>query len=266
MASEDAFLAGLIAEVREDPETLGLLLHGSRALDAHRADSDYDLIRIVTDEAYSARRKRDALHVKSAPDGRTRADMLYQTPSRIEAYVTDPGWYTATYISARILFDRTGAIAVLMTRLAAEAGKVASERTAAAYDEYLNGFVRSIKAARRGDDLGRHLHAAESALGLIRALFGLESAWPPYHDRLSADLTRIERSQGWPPGYLGVALLRLAHDADPTFQQELQGRVEVLMTARRIPHDWGTDLEPLKALRFEDPDGAAIARNPVRIR
>ena len=46
----------LIAEVRDDPETLGLLLHGSRAVGTHRPDSDYDLIRVVTEQAYAARK------------------------------------------------------------------------------------------------------------------------------------------------------------------------------------------------------------------
>ena len=74
--------------------------------------------------------------------------------------------------------------------------------------------------------IGRQLHAAESALALIRLLFGLESRWPPYHDNLAAHLTEVEEAQGWPPGYLADALLRLVRDADPTFQQELEARVE----------------------------------------
>ena len=250
MVDEDPLLAELIAEVRDDPETLGLLLHGSRALGTDRPDSDYDLIRVVTEQTYLARKARGALLERSAGDGRPKADVLYQTPSRIEPYVTEPGWYTPTYVSARILFDRTGGLASLVTRLAAEAGRIAFERTAAAYDDYLNCFVRSIKAARRGDEIGRHLHAAESALALVRLLFGLESRWPPYHDNLAAFLPQVEEAQGWPPGYLSDALRRLVRHADPTFQQELEARVEILMSARDFQHDWGDDLEPLKALRF----------------
>ena len=250
MVSEDPHLAALIAEVRDDPETLGLLLHGSRALGTDRPDSDYDLIRVVTEQAYLARKERGALLERSAADGGPKTDVLYQTPRRIEPYVTAPGWYTPTYISARILFDRTGELATLVTRLADEAGRIAFERTAAAYDDYLNCFVRSIKAARRGDEIGRQLHAAESSLALVRLLFGLESRWPPYHDNLAALLPPIEQAQGWPPGYLGDALKRLVRHADPTFQQELEARVEDLMNNRGIQHEWGDDLEPLKAIRF----------------
>ncbi|MGH2418691.1 MAG: hypothetical protein ACRDFY_10195 [Candidatus Limnocylindria bacterium] len=260
MLVEDPFLAELIAEVREDAETIGLLLHGSRSGGQHRADSDYDLIRIVTSAAYDARRERGALLEKSAPTDEHRADVLYQTSSRIAAYVTDPGWYTPTYLSARVLFDRTGEIGALMSHIATEAGRIARQRVDASYDDYLNSFVRSLKAARRGDELGRRLHAAESATALLRTLFGLQSAWPPYHDALAAHLPPLDDALGWPPGYLSEAVLRLVRDADPTFQQQLELRVEELMASHGIAHDWGNELEPLKTLHFRDGDEQRATR------
>ena len=247
---DDPFLASLVETVRDDPQTLGLLLHGSRSRGRHRADSDYDLIRIVTSEAYEARRAAGALIEKLTPDGTHKADILYQTASRIETYVMEPSWYTPTYVSARVLFDRTGEIGVLLARIAAESGRIARERLAANYDDYLNCFVRSMKAARGGDELGRRLHAAASADALIRTLFGLQSTWPPYHDGLSANVPQLEAALGWPPGYLSDALLRLVRDGDPTFQQQLEERVERLMTESGIAHEWAVDeLEPLKTLR-----------------
>lgn len=84
----------------------------------------------------------------------------------------------------------------------------------------------------------------------MRTLFGLESTWPPYHDNLAPALPGIEQAQGWPTGYLAMALRRLAGDGDASFQQQLEDRVERLMTSRGIAHEWGNDLEPLKALRF----------------
>ena len=252
MVNEDPFLAEVIAEVRDDPETVGLLLHGSRALGTDRPDSDYDLIRIVAEQAYLARMEQGALLERSAGDARPKVDVLYQALSRIEGYISEPGWYTPTYVSAQILFDRTGEIGSFMTRLTAEAGRIAFSRTAAAYDDYLNCFVRSIKAARRGDEMGRQLHAAESALALMRLLFGLQSRWPPYHDNLAAHLPQIEEAQDWPRGYLSDALLRLVRNADPTFEQEVEARVENLMTSRQIQHEWGGDLEPLKELKFAE--------------
>lgn len=250
MTHDDPFIADLIAAVRDDPDTIGLLLHGSRAVSHERSDSDYDIIRIVTNGAYDTRRERGTLVEKFTTDEGHKADFFYQTPSRIEKYVSEPGWYTATYLTAQVLFDRTGEIGVLLARIAAEAGRASRDRLAAAYDDYLNSFVRSIKAARRGDELGRRLHSAESATALARTLFGLESAWPPYHDDLGAHLPRIEAAQGWPRGYLHDALLRLVRNGDPAFQQDVEQRVEALMASHGISHEWGNDLEPLKALRF----------------
>ena len=45
-------LVEFVREVEADASSLGLLLHGSRATDDARQNSDYDFIRIVTDEAY----------------------------------------------------------------------------------------------------------------------------------------------------------------------------------------------------------------------
>lgn len=250
--AEDPILSSYVAAVEADADTLGVLLHGSRASGRAREASDYDLICIVTEEAHAARQR--TLHERIALDGGSIADVLYQTRSRIETYVTTLGWYTATYLGARVVFDRNGDIGSMLVRMRAEANRVARENTATAYDGYLNSFVRSMKSARRGDDLGRRLHAAESAMALVRTLFGLESTWPPYHDELAPALPAIEKAQGWPAGYLSMALSRLAGDGDASFQQQLERQVERLMTSRGVAHEWGDDLEPLKALRFEPGD------------
>ena len=248
----DGFLIEKVAEAQRDTKTVGLLLHGSRAAGRSRDDSDYDLIHVLTQDAFDAR-PPSAIHQKVRTGNGLTADVLYQPVSRLAQYIAEPGWYTATYLSARILFDRTGELTTLLERMRSESGRVAREKTAEAYDGYLNSFVRSMKSARGSDDLGRQLHAAESGVALIRALFGLESVWPPYHDGLAEALPAIETAQGWPSGYLGTALIRLTRDADPTFQQELEQRVERLMESRGIHHEWGTDLEPLKALPFDRP-------------
>lgn len=249
--ADDPVLGAYVGAAKRDPATLGILLHGSRASGRHRDDSDYDLIRIVRQDAYDLRRDRGTLHERVDLEDGSIGDVLYQTPLRIEPYVSNPGWFTATYLSARVAFDRDGDIGLMLARMRAEANRIARENVPTAYDGYLNSFVRSLKSARLGDDLGRRLHAAESAPALIRTLFGLESTWPPYHDYLAPALPAIESAQGWPAGYLAMALRRLVSDADATFQQELVARVEQLMASRGVQHEWGTDLDPLKALKFD---------------
>jgi predicted nucleotidyltransferase len=246
--AEDPVLARYVELAQADLETLGILLHGSRANGRAREGSDYDLIRVVTQEAYDARREAGHLHERVSLDDGSVGDVVYQTPSRLETHVSTPDWFTATYLGAYVAFDRDGAVGTLLIRMRSEADRIAREGIATAYDAYLNSFVRSMKSARHGDDLGRRLHAAESALGLIRTLFGLESRWPPYHDLLGPALPDIEQAQGWPNGYLSMALSRLVGDAEPIFQVEVEERVERLMTSRGVAHEWGDDLAPLKAL------------------
>ena len=96
------------------------------------------------------------------------------------------------------------------------------------------------------------MQASESALHLVRLLFALERRWHPYHDQLAGPLRELEPAQGWGEGELADALLRVVRDADPTFQQALELRVEALMESRGIAHQWGPedDLQPLKEHRF----------------
>jgi len=66
----------LLRDVEADAATVGLVLHGSRATGAELADSDsdYDVIRVVTEDEYNRRDR----HVK---DGTM--DVVLQTPERL---------------------------------------------------------------------------------------------------------------------------------------------------------------------------------------
>jgi predicted nucleotidyltransferase len=244
-------LVDLAAEVRSDPASLGLILHGSRASGVESPGSDYDLIRVVTEDAYAARQERGELQERREAPGAPKLDIVHQSIGRLRRHAEEPGWWTATYADARVLVDDTGEIGRVLERIAAGGGEASWNGVAEAYDSYLNSWVRSLKAWRAGDALGGRLHAAESALYLIRTLFGLERRWPPYHDRLAPELHAIEEAQGWEPGFLERALLELLGCGRPEFEQELEQRVEDLLAARGFPHEWGTDLEPLKALTWQ---------------
>ena len=83
-------------------------------------------------------------------------------------------------------------------------------------------------------------------------LFALEHRWHPYHDQLPARCASWKPLRAGSEGELAELLLRLVRDADPTFQQELELRVEALLESRGIAHQWGPedDLQPLKEHRF----------------
>jgi len=242
-------LRDLLAAVESDPDTLGLLLHGSRASGAARTDSDYDLIRVVTDEACDRRDAGGTRHEITHVDG-TKLDVLYQSPARMRRLADKPSWPTATYLRVTVLADNTGEVSELVREIVERAGEQAHERVPELYDAYLNSFVRSLKAWRRGDELGGRLHGAESARHLVTLLFAAERRWTPYLDELEPDLPGLERAQGWPKGFLRRAFLELATSGVPAFQQELEQRVETLMTSRGFRHEWGDDLEPLKRLEL----------------
>lgn len=238
-----------LAELRSDDATLGLLLHGSRAAGLERPGSDFDLIRIVTDEAYELRKEAGTLLEKIELPGPVKADVLYQSVGRLAWHAENLGWATATYTEARVLVDKSDVTARVL-EIVARANAAAAANVPEEYDGYLNSWVRSLKAWRRGDELGGRLHAAASAFPLVRALFGLEGRWPPYHDRLEPRLSEIEAAQGWEPGSLRAALLELLDTGAPAAQQQLEARVEELLRTRGFEHEWGDDLEPLKALRI----------------
>ena len=96
----------LVAEAADDPDTIGLLLHGSRARGLERPGSDYDLIRIVTEPAWLDREGRDALHVQEGD-----VDTAYTTLARLEGHAENPSWHTPAFLDARLLLDRTGEVA-----------------------------------------------------------------------------------------------------------------------------------------------------------
>jgi hypothetical protein len=242
-------LESYLEELRADDSTLGLLLHGSRAHGVERPRSDFDLIRIVTDEAYELRKEAGTLLERIELPGTLKGDVLFQSVGRLDWHAENQGWATATYTEAIVLLDKAD-VAARLAEIVARANDAAAANVPVEYDGYLNYWVRSLKAWRRGDELGGRLHAAASVFPLVRALFGLERRWPPYHDRLEPRLGEIEAAQGWEPGALRAAVLELLATGAPAVQQQLEARVEELMRTRGFEHEWGDDLEPLKALRL----------------
>ena len=240
----------LAREVETDPESIGLILHGSRAAGVHRPDSDYDLVRVVTDDAYAARRERDALREKRP--GPPKADIVYASPEQLRRQAEATDGYTPMFVTAQVVADRDGRVATLLDAIVAGAGARARADLEELYDDYLNTFVRSIKAWRRGDELGGRMQAAHSCLCLVRLLFAAEGRLAPYHDQLRTPLLELERAQGWEEGYLAGALIRVLATGDPSLQQELELRVEALFDSRGIAHRWGPedDLLPAKEHRF----------------
>ena len=244
-------LEQLVDEVAADPDSIGLILHGSRAAGVHGPDSDYDLVRVVTDDAYAARRDRDELRERRP--GPPKADIVYASPERLRLRAESTDGYTPMFVNAKVVADTEGQVGALVEAIAANAGARAREELDELYDDYLNCFFRSLKAWRRGDELGARMQAAHSCLCVVRLLFAAEGQLAPYPDQLRTPLQVLEQAQGWDEGFLPETLTQLLATGDPTLQQALELRVEALFDSRGIAHQWGPEdgLDLVKEHRFE---------------
>lgn len=250
VAETDPVLTVLVREASGDPDVLGVLLSGSRGAGYGDAQSDYDVVWVLTDNAFTRRATPD--QIKQHTVGQPPIDHIYTCPANLAPLAAQPDWRTFGYATARVLLDKTGAVTHARAAIALVPEERARQDAAAWFDAYLNAFYRSLKAWRRGNELGARLQAAESAMHLVRALFALERHWPPYHDRLEQYLAVLDR-QGWPAGVLREALLDLVRTADPTRQQALAAQVEALLRRRGfgyVVERWGGEIERVRAWRF----------------
>jgi hypothetical protein len=247
----DSVLTEVAGEFRDDPDSVGLLLHGSRAFGIAGPDSNYDLIVILTDAAYAQRRQRRTLVERRFRSGSPTVEIAYESLDRLRRAARRGGSRGRAFASSIVLLDKSGEIDPLVSATLAGA-EPAYERVAEEYDGYLNGFAHSLKSSSRGDDLGARAHAADAALHLVRALFALEGKPAPYLDQLSVRLSELEDAQGWRAGFLRGALLRLLYAPDPPFQQMLDRRVSRLMDSRGIRHEWRHDLELLRSATYDE--------------
>ena len=244
-------LEELVGEVTADPESIGLILHGSRAAGIHGPDSDYDVVWVVSEESLEARRERAQLRERRP--GRPVADIVFSSPEHLRIRAESTDGYTPMFVNAAVVADTQGQVAELVATIVANAGARARDDLDELYDGYLNCFFRSLKAWRRGDELGGRLQAAHSCLYLVRLLFAAERRSAPFHDQLGVPLRELERVQGWEEGFLADTLVRVLATGDPTLQQALELRVEALFDARGIAHQWSPEdgLDAVKDHQFE---------------
>lgn len=252
-STDDPILAALIAEAEADPDVIGLILCGSRGAGAVHPESDYDVAFVVTDAAYDGYGGEAHWPVRGATvDPPIDEDIWHECPRTLtqthQAEWSLPGW-----VEGRVIFDRGGETAKLFQALITIPPEAVRTKTAELYDAYLNSLYRSLKAWRRGNDLGGRMHAALSAQFLVALLFTLEGRIAPYLDRLHLHLDTLD--QGWRPGELRAALLDLLATGDPRRQQALARRVAALLGARgfqKVYDDWEGQIDQILAWPFDE--------------
>jgi hypothetical protein len=204
----DVVLAALVRDADADPETVAVILGGSRSVGHERPDSDYDVY-----------------YVRTVP-GTVASQPNVETPTITldELRTIEPYWWTDGMVQGRVLLDKTGGE---LTEILARLG--AAQDASVPYDAYLNAFVRGKAASLRGDELGARLHAADSVRYLAEALAALEGRRPRFHDRLAGTLGE------WEP-----RLLAILRDPSVEAQQALYADVREVMESHgvRAHDDW----------------------------
>jgi hypothetical protein len=176
----DPVIQALIAEAAVDPDVIGLMLTGSRAVGAATDESDYDLEFIVTDAAldrYAAAGGHPA-RGSLIPAPRPALDIWHEAPRNLRPETVAPGM-PPTWAEAQVLYDRTGETTALIDALRRVPDGQRGAVVSGWYDAYLNGLYRSLKQWRRGNALGGRLEAAQTADALLHLLFGLEATGAP---------------------------------------------------------------------------------------
>lgn len=246
----DPVVAAVLDEARASPDTLGLLLTGSRGSGQADALSDYDFTWVLTDLALQMRVERgDPIDTARAIDDRT-VEISYVSPAILRQLADRPSWRNPDYATAVLLLDRTGELPLLVQAVVSIPPGRADHDAAGWYDAYLNGYYRSVKASRRGNELGARLQAAESVAHLVKALFALVRRVAPHHDRLVGQIGAVEHL-AWAPGTLAHRLLAIVETADPRLQQQLEYEVAAVM--RALGHGGVRDAWGGKLDRVYDP-------------
>jgi hypothetical protein len=176
-----------------------------------RPDSDYDVY-----------------YVRTVP-GKVPTQPEIETPTITleELRTIAPSWWTDGMVQGRVLLDKTeGELAEILARLGG------AHDVSQPYDAYLNALVRGKAAARRGDELGARLHAADSVRYLVEALAALEGRRPRFHDRLAGTLG------DWEP-----RLLAILREPSVDAQLALYDDIRTLMESSGVrTHDeWQAD-------------------------
>ena len=249
----DDVIQALMAEAAADPDVIGLVLLGSRAIGTETAESDYDLIFMVTDAA-AARYEQTKSEPKrgvNLPRPIDTVDIWNDTPSglRVENVIS---WMLPTFAEAKVIYDRTGEAARVIDALRQMPAEMARKEIEDGYGTYLNKLYRSLKCWRRGNELGGRMEAAETADALVRALFALEGHWRPYSSRLVYHLDRLA-GQGWQPGELRESLLDLIGTGNPQRQQCLARKVVPLFRERGYGHvydEWNGRIDKILGWDF----------------
>jgi predicted nucleotidyltransferase len=167
------------------PDTLGILLVGSRANGWGAPNSDYDAFVYVSPERYRAIAPKETLvwlEAEGEFPARVVGDFSIMSPEHLDLHERSPldidHW---PYVDAVLLHDRTGRLEEARRRIAAfpEAGW--KERAIDKYVAVVAAYSYAVKSEVAGLEAQRQLNIYRATLAAVSLWFTLQHRWaPPY--------------------------------------------------------------------------------------
>lgn len=178
------------------PDTLGVLLCGSRATGWAAPDGDYDALVFVTPEAYRSIPAEETLVYLHAPGETPRrvvGDFSIFSEEHLEIHRTSPldidHW---AYLDAVVLFDRRGDLEERRRRIAAFPEEDWKERSLQKYLQILVAFSYATKSDVAGREAERQMNLFRGVLAGIQLWFTLRRRWSPPLKWWTREIERLE--------------------------------------------------------------------------
>ena len=224
----------VVERAEHDPRVVGLVLTGSRGRNAFvRPESDWDVRLVVRDEALAAGAGELATAHGSPVEIAVFSLEAFAATGEIGS---ETEWDRYSYVHVPVVIDKLDG---RITRLVAEKSILPVDQAprvaAAALDDYINSYYRSLKNARVGSVLAAQLDAAESIKPLLTTLFALDGRVRPFHRFLQWELENFPLpGQTWAPAALLPRIASIVGSGSPAEQASLFRDVERLARGRGV--------------------------------
>jgi hypothetical protein len=165
------------------PDTLGVLLCGSRATGWAAPNGDYDAMVFLERGAYGAMAPEETLVYLHAPDEvprRVVGDFSLFSDEHLEIHAASPldidHW---AYVDAVVLFDRRGDLEARRERIARFPEEGWRERVFQKYMQILVALSYATRSDVAGREAERQLNLQRGALAAVHLWFALQRRWSP---------------------------------------------------------------------------------------
>ncbi|HEY6572657.1 MAG TPA: DUF4037 domain-containing protein [Candidatus Eisenbacteria bacterium] len=185
-----------LEEAAARPDTLGIMLVGSRANGWGAPDSDYDAFVYVTPERYREIDVRDTLvwlEAEGEFPARIVGDFSVFSPEHLDLHESSPldvdHW---PYEDGIVLHDRTGTLEERRRRIAAFPEEGWKERAIDKYLTLVGSYGYALKSDVAGLDAQRQLNIYRAVLAGVSLWFTLKRRWAPVYKWLTPEIERLE--------------------------------------------------------------------------